>query len=741
MARRSTRKSTASAMASSTEKDNQKKSDFLSTNTIVEVCRDAEGFKSVWYIAKILKSVTRQKNKFLVQHLNLVSDRNPNLQLKETVSVSAIRPPPPSAPAGQTYEVSDVVDVFHRNGWWKGVVSKVSGTLYTVVFENPPEKLNFFPGNLRFHYFWSGGIFVRSPKQKRMKGLNIEKGTAVEVNLNGEISQNAWSPAIVVDEVGFNSFLVKCCRSKTDDDEDVHTTETVESFYIRPSPPKFEVQNFEILEMVDAFHGSCWKKGTINATLTHGRYNVFLDSEEEEFRFVQSEIRPHLVWKDDKWIGFREIPKATVSETVDSVKSSSTEKRKTPDATDDAYETSSVKKSRKNAVDIEEFRKGFGVGQHDKGNETSGEQTNVSSVKKSRKNAVDIEEFRKGFGVVQHDKGNETSGEQKNVAEAAAAEMEFENCASNKEAELPTEMDIENGDAPVITRSVVPGPDNVEPVGIFYGGDDGDLPTSGEHQNVSEDAVFESTDMEKEVSGYIIPVADHTAEVADGVSDDRALSKCVGRGDQEGRVENLNQADADGELVKNQDMPFVKTAALWQYLDSHEVFKILPQKPHYAPLFEVDEIMREGCAIGHMLTFTFLVDGTSKLTVETQRKVYESYFTVLAGLETHGFDVKPVVERLEKLLAIKAQQDQLVDETKGIQFKLAEFKGERAKWDKEINAVQKKISELKEQLALILSERAATDHRSDILQIDFNNLNAAIVNAEQEFQRLVAAPW
>lgn len=134
-----------------------------------------------------------------------------------------------------------------------------------------------------------------------MESLKFSTGMDVEVNLGNEYPNDHWFPAIVLEEVGFNSFLVKC-SSLSNNNEIGFMTVTVDSFHIRPPPPNLGVKNFELLEKVDAFYGSCWRPGSITKILVEGRYIVLLKHEREEKEFIHSEIRPHMYFMNGNWV-------------------------------------------------------------------------------------------------------------------------------------------------------------------------------------------------------------------------------------------------------------------------------------------------------------------------------------------------------------------------------------------------------------------------------------------------------
>lgn len=52
------------------------------------------------------------------------------------------------------------------------------------------------------------------------------------------------------------------------------------------------------------------------------------------------------------------------------------------------------------------------------------------------------------------------------------------------------------------------------------------------------------------------------------------------------------------------EWPFEKCSVAWKDIESMEVFREIPQKPHFLPLLDVKETVREGMAIGYMVTFS-----------------------------------------------------------------------------------------------------------------------------------------
>ncbi|XP_065851686.1 DUF724 domain-containing protein 3-like [Euphorbia lathyris] len=451
-----------------------KKFPFFTVDSLVEVTSDEEGLKGAWFEAKILKSYINRKPKFLIQYKNLVSDKDSNEPLKETVDGSFIRPLPPPPAADQIYEAEDVVDAFYCDGWWKGVVSIVElrmcrGKLrrrYTVEFENPRELVNFNGDALRFHHDWIGGKWIRNPKQK-----------------------------------------------------------------VLPSGTHAEEQSADASFFVD-------------------------------------------------------------SSTADN----------------HAEDKSSVKKSRKNPV------------------------------------------------------GDSTPS-----------------CATFTSTNLKT-----------------PAPET--------------SPGLNRQEAGSEDGMTESSKKRKrepdaQVTGYQIPTA-------------------------------------AGEDATN-EQPFVKSLYMWNHIDALEIFRILPQKPHFSFLSDSNKETREGSAFGLMLTFASMADKVTKLQIDDPRSRFDSYVEALAMLEVIGFDVKVLADRVNELLVLKEQKEQLDNRSKRYQNSVADCDARKAKLEQEIAEIDKMTmtSDLVVQRASKVSEMVTEDSKRNLLQLKISSLKIVISDLEDRFKVKSVAPW
>ncbi|XP_047968153.1 DUF724 domain-containing protein 3-like isoform X5 [Salvia hispanica] len=275
--------------------------------SIVEVRTDEEDFKGVYFSATVLpppnspkKTGRKRSRKLYVEYHNLLAHEDGSDRLREHIDASCVRPTPPQHDPGKGFDLDDVVDAFYKDGWWTGIISRVvaEGERYTVTFHNPPDELEFGIGELRLHCDWVNGNWVR-PQKQNIAGLMFDVGRKVEVSFDREDFQDAWFPATIREDLGNQTFLVE--YNSVNPDSHGSTKASVDSLHIRPCPPLLKDKNFILLEKVDAFFDFGWWNGIITKELESSRYLVFFKQMKCEKEFNQSELRPHMDWKDGKW--------------------------------------------------------------------------------------------------------------------------------------------------------------------------------------------------------------------------------------------------------------------------------------------------------------------------------------------------------------------------------------------------------------------------------------------------------
>ncbi|XP_041990099.1 DUF724 domain-containing protein 7-like isoform X3 [Salvia splendens] len=275
--------------------------------SIVEVRTDEEDFKGVYFSAIVLpppnspkKSGRKRSRKLYVEYHNLLAHEDGSDRLREHIDASCVRPTPPQHDPVKGFDLDDVVDAFYKDGWWTGIISRVvaDGERYTVTFHNPPDELEFGIGELRLHCDWVNGNWIR-PQKQNIAGLMFDVGRKVEVSFDREDFQDAWFPTTIREDLGNQTFLVE--YNSVNPDSHGSTKASVDSLHIRPCPPVLKDKKFILLEKVDAFFDFGWWNGIITKELERSRYLVFFKQMKCEKEFNQSELRPHMDWKDGKW--------------------------------------------------------------------------------------------------------------------------------------------------------------------------------------------------------------------------------------------------------------------------------------------------------------------------------------------------------------------------------------------------------------------------------------------------------
>ncbi|VAH24744.1 unnamed protein product [Triticum turgidum subsp. durum] len=98
-------------------------------------------------------------------------------------------------------------------------------------------------------------------------------------------------------------------------------------------------------------------------------------------------------------------------------------------------------------------------------------------------------------------------------------------------------------------------------------------------------------------------------------------------------------------------LPFVKTSPLWAHLEALEIFRKAPQQPHFRQFEQCCPELREGMALGLMLSFANLAESINMLDVQGDKELLVQKMKSLALLEENGFDVMCLRSRVEALLA------------------------------------------------------------------------------------------
>ncbi|XP_065870040.1 DUF724 domain-containing protein 7-like isoform X5 [Euphorbia lathyris] len=559
----------------------------------------------------------------------------------------------------------------------------------------------------------------------------LSNESKVEVSSDDEGFKGAWySAKIVTPPKRKNQVLVQYDHLLSETDPSKPLIEGVPSSFIRPvPPPPLPDQTYEPHDVVDAFHRDGWWKGVVTDVQVSEEnktsYNVVFETPPELFTFSSQHLRFHLDWTHAQWVQTpkqMEVPNIAQSAHVDNIAKHSEEK-------------SYVKKSRKKSTPL----KTNSTSNKLKKKPPEREETLARYSKKLRKEnspsrlshpiSMLLNSAEQDTGSVCKSDGNlpvagsnqQEAGQGNGKAESSKRERVLNAQVMSQQVPAAVVEDKKNTDPADsnsftrLTPFLGPCAENSfhlphEEINIQK-----ESNAFGQQDKGEEHNVFEGIASKMDIQDCGDLIADHTTKVGGAsVNDDLALSTCI--------------------RMEKQELPFTKTLSLWQYVDSLEVFKVLPQKPHFIPLLEENEATREGFAIGNMLNFAGLVEKASKLKMNNPRNVFDSYLKALSDLEMHGFDVKMVVDQISKLLSIKIREEKLKNESHDLDCKIMQCDSQKAKLEGE-------IKELEEQLAVKVEQKARIDSERNLLRNDAITLKEETVNAKLDFVREARVPW
>ncbi|KAF2619574.1 hypothetical protein F2Q68_00039700 [Brassica cretica] len=203
-------------------------------------------------------------------------------------------------------------------------------------------------------------------------------------------------------------------------------------------------------------------------------------------------------------------------------------------------------------------------------------------------------------------------------------------------------------------------------------------------------------------------------------------------------------------------LPFANKSPLWKIYETMEVFKKLPQSPHFSPLIEsTSEDFREGSALGMMATFSGLFEKLKDMESDVTVSQLDSLKDSFTKLEEHGFDVTRPLSRINKLLALKGRQLKILEGRRGLDKERMDESSKRRKAELEFGEterkmveVKRKILELQRQEAALKEQKEAAEEQKDqacrkIWKVEScaRDLGVKLEDVEFDFETILSAPW
>ncbi|KAL5712861.1 hypothetical protein ACHQM5_014985 [Ranunculus cassubicifolius] len=199
---------------------------------------------------------------------------------------------------------------------------------------------------------------------------------------------------------------------------------------------------------------------------------------------------------------------------------------------------------------------------------------------------------------------------------------------------------------------------------------------------------------------------------------------------------------------ENEDLPFVKTYPVWKTLECMEVFQSMTRYPHFRPLEQESECLREGKAVAYMLSFASIFAESQKIQLDKPKSFFEDRLNGLLELEANGFHVQSLRNKLYKLLQGRDRQAWLDGKLKQVEGKILEGKHEEELLKFEVDKVNENIRDLKASMKNMIQKqenitgiKQIKDFKVSALQGIIHETEEKILSTNIEFTAIAAAPW
>ncbi|RLM58957.1 uncharacterized protein C2845_PM18G09260 [Panicum miliaceum] len=215
----------------------------------------------------------------------------------------------------------------------------------------------------------------------------------------------------------------------------------------------------------------------------------------------------------------------------------------------------------------------------------------------------------------------------------------------------------------------------------------------------------------------------------------------------------LRSCSASGSSIMPSHLPvsqghqvlFVKKSEMWHLVEARDVFKEVPQRPHFLPLRELSPALREGTALGLMVAFADLVRDIKEASIDHDIEWFEDKIGTLCYLEGNGFDVQLLQRTLTELLHIKSNRTSYLGEIHKLKAQIVGKTASTSRIDALLDEKDRAIAELEQKLGRLRQESQKIAKDKDLEEVELFRLKAArsrIVeaysDAEQQFRNTLA---
>uniref|UniRef100_A0A0A9CKF0 Uncharacterized protein n=1 Tax=Arundo donax TaxID=35708 RepID=A0A0A9CKF0_ARUDO len=193
-------------------------------------------------------------------------------------------------------------------------------------------------------------------------------------------------------------------------------------------------------------------------------------------------------------------------------------------------------------------------------------------------------------------------------------------------------------------------------------------------------------------------------------------------------------------------VPFVKRLfPVWSTIEKMEVFKKVPQRPHFGPLEEKLRGLREGMALCLMVSFANVVESIRESSIEDSDESFEEMDNILSLLKDNGFDVDNLQACLKKLIWTKSEYAKHLEEKDVLQEQkllkgtcCSRVNSLLAKKMEAVVELEEKLGHLRREVQQLAEEKERGDEELSELETAESMVNKACYDIEKQFRDALA---
>ncbi|XP_020538522.1 DUF724 domain-containing protein 6 isoform X2 [Jatropha curcas] len=757
----------------------------FSSGTAVEVNIDQENVRDAWFPAVVIKE--NGDETFLVKYQS--SGNSDEAGTKVTVDALHIRPMPPRY-ADRNFELLEKVDAQYNFGWRAGVITKLlAGRKYNVFFKQGNEDRELYHSEIRPHVEWiNGQWFCKSKEIVIASDKKNQLGNAHNSTDNADMFTKLERSGAVESKTEETVTCSATIRNLIE--QSIHCNEKSPSHVLPPSkkvkitapngagkhshPAKKSMEgddtNSPLVEIPIETSINETVRGLATPRTGGKRARCARKSMvgDRTAARTESPCAGKSAWlqvgaqSNGGFINIKDLPKAKQQKVAEadskkveivtrkgrSIKSPFRNSSAAVDVATQKINESKDKPKDNVPVIIALQATGMRSSDLDSPSQLSGEET-LKLIRDQKKNLNDS--GGKVMGLDQHKCGGSFQRRKRGrprkllivglkTTEAGKEDYGVQDVANElivkdraiDEAELPIQTRVESAVSQVASREKA-----AEVSETDYKTKEVDMTII----SMSKDVVDDDQPLSTWIGGTQSSAT--TEELRSSFGKPNAWNEIRERHSDLAIVSSAIDAQRESMPDENQCLPFVKRSPVWETIESMDIFKIMPQRPHFHPLADCKEEYREGSAIGIMVTFAGLFEKITSLRFEDSKSILESTLESLIDLERHGFDVTLPRNRVNELLSIKEGKDlnEFLNESKDIERQIEEHIDDRRKMEAQINDIQRKLRELQEELAASKSKMQSKDVEIANLRSHVESMNGIVNDARNNFENIVRAPW